>query len=92
MIKENLPFGGSVDRRLATCAAEAFKPSTSSGASSEISPTSNPGKDCPTKSDFISLRPKGRHRFSVLTEWVAKEFEYGTHKYLVTNSAVKQKC
>jgi len=41
---ENLLFGGSVDKRLATCAAEASKPSKSLGASSEISPTSNPGK------------------------------------------------
>jgi len=40
----NLLFGGSVDKRLATCAAEASKPSKSQGASSEISPTSNPGK------------------------------------------------
>lgn len=40
--KENLLFAGSVDNRLATCAAEASNPSKSSGASSEKSPTSNP--------------------------------------------------
>ncbi|RDX70447.1 hypothetical protein CR513_50306, partial [Mucuna pruriens] len=33
---------GSVDNKFATCAAEASKPSRSSGASSEMSPTSNP--------------------------------------------------
>lgn len=33
---------GSVDRRLATCAADASNPCISSGASSEISCASNP--------------------------------------------------
>lgn len=33
---------GSVDNKFATCAAEASNPSTSSGASSERSATSNP--------------------------------------------------
>lgn len=43
---ENLLFEGSVDKRLATCAAGASNPSKSPGASSEISPTSNPDKKC----------------------------------------------
>ena len=40
--KRNILSAGSVDSKFATCAAEASKPSRSSGASSEISPTSNP--------------------------------------------------
>ena len=48
---ENLLFGGSVDKRLATCAAEASNPSKSIGASSEISPASNPGRDASIKLD-----------------------------------------
>lgn len=40
--KRNLLPAGSVDRRLATCAAEASNPCKSSGASSEISCASNP--------------------------------------------------
>lgn len=51
-IMENLLFGGSVDRRLATCAAEASKPSKSLRASCEISPTSNPGRDASIKLDY----------------------------------------
>ena len=39
---ENLLSAGSVDNRFATCAAAASRPSKSSGASSERSPTSNP--------------------------------------------------
>lgn len=38
----NIPSQGSVDKRLATCAAETSKPSWSSSASSEISLASNP--------------------------------------------------
>ena len=38
----NLLSSGSVDNKFATWAAEASKPSKSSGASSERSPTSNP--------------------------------------------------
>lgn len=37
-----VPSAGSVDNKLAICAAEASKPSQSSGASSDSSPTSNP--------------------------------------------------
>lgn len=37
-----VPSGGSVDNKFAICAAEASKPSQSSGPSSESSPTSNP--------------------------------------------------
>lgn len=37
-----VPSAGSVDSKLAICAAEASKPSQSSGPSSESSPTSNP--------------------------------------------------
>jgi hypothetical protein len=51
-IIENILFGGSVDRRLAICAAEASKPSTSLGASSEISPTSDPGRDMSIKLNY----------------------------------------
>lgn len=40
--KRNLLSAGSVDNKFATCVAEASKPSRSSGASSERSPTSNP--------------------------------------------------
>lgn len=40
--ERNLLSSGSVDSKFATCAAEASKPSISSGASSESSPTSNP--------------------------------------------------
>jgi hypothetical protein len=38
----NLLSVGSVDNKFATCAAAASKPSKSSGASSDRSPTSNP--------------------------------------------------
>jgi hypothetical protein len=51
-IIENLLFGGSVDKRLATCAAEASKPSKSLEASSEISPTSDPSRDTSIKLDY----------------------------------------
>jgi len=37
-----LPSAGSVDNKLAMCAAEASKPSQSFGPSSESSPMSNP--------------------------------------------------
>lgn len=37
-----VPSAGSVDNKFAICAAEASKPSQSSGPFSEISPTSNP--------------------------------------------------
>lgn len=37
-----VPSGGSVDNKFPICAAEASKPSQSSGPSSESSPTSNP--------------------------------------------------
>lgn len=40
---ENILSGGSADKRFATCAAEASNPSKSTGPSSEISLTSNPG-------------------------------------------------
>ena len=37
-----VPSAGSVDNKLAMCAAEASKPSQSSGPSSDSSPISNP--------------------------------------------------
>lgn len=40
-----VPSAGSVDNKFAICAAEASKPSQSSGPSSESSPTSNPNED-----------------------------------------------
>lgn len=44
---------GSVDNKLATCAAEASKPSRSSGASSESSATSNPKRHKVAVKKFI---------------------------------------
>jgi len=41
---------------LATCAAEASKPSKSIGASSEISPSSNPGRDASNKLEFRTVK------------------------------------
>ena len=63
---ENLLFGGSVDKRLATCAAEASNPSKSLGASSEISPASNPGRDASIKLDYSWQLIKSWHFSSTL--------------------------
>jgi len=53
VLKSYLLSAGSVDKRFATCAAEASSPSKSSGASSEISPTSDPEMRYRSYSDHL---------------------------------------
>lgn len=54
-VRENLLFGGSVDKKLATCVAEASRPFKSLRASSEISTKSNPGRDRSIKLAFLKV-------------------------------------
>lgn len=61
---KNLLSAGSVDNKFAICAAEPSKPSKSSGASSESSPTSNP------VTDHISIADKLINHRGMLKYWV----------------------
>lgn len=58
----NLLSAGSVDNRLATCAAEASNPTKSSGASSEKSPTSNPDVNHQSTLTMFFRDPNGKFK------------------------------
>ena len=71
---ESLLFGGSIDKRLATCAAEASNPSKSLGASSEISPASNPCRHASIKLNCYWQLKTSWHYSPILNiQYVSKE-------------------